>query len=69
MPAGQLEQKRQALVRRLDQLRPGVKASRGYRSARILLGSKYTRASVAARLGLLQAAEFLIRVLELIPPV
>jgi hypothetical protein len=62
-----LEKKREELLWRMDLLLPRVKASSGYKSARTLLGVRYVRASLAARLGLLQAAEFLIRVLEMMP--
>jgi hypothetical protein len=52
----------------MSSLRPAMKANRGYRSARTLLGSRYLRASVAARVALLEAADFLVRVLEMMPP-
>src|SRR5690242_13736867 len=62
-----LENRRKELERRLNNLRPAAKASQGYRTARALLGNKYVHAKVAARVGLIEAADFLIRVLEMFP--
>jgi hypothetical protein len=64
----QLDRKREDLLERMDRLLPRIKESRGFRNARTLLCSRYIRSSIAARLGLLQAADFLIRVLEMTPP-
>ena len=63
-----LEQQRESLRHRMDRLRPVVKASSGYRTARALLGAKYLQASLTARVAVLEAANFLISVLEMIPP-
>lgn len=64
----QLDQKREALERRLERLQPAIKARKGWKNARTLLGSSYIRSSLAARVALLEAADFLIRVLEMMPP-
>ena len=63
-----LEAKRTALERRIERLRPIAKASSGYRSVRALLGAKYLHANLAGRVAILEAASFLVRVLELLPP-
>lgn len=64
-----LEARREALLMRLQNLDEAAKSSRGYRSSLVLLNQKYRKASLAARLGILQAAAFMIEVLELLPPV
>jgi vacuolar-type H+-ATPase subunit D/Vma8 len=64
-----LEARRDALLMRLQNLDGAAKSSRGYRSTLVLLNQKYRKASLAARLGILQAAAFMIEVLELLPPV
>jgi hypothetical protein len=53
----------------MEVLSPTAKSANGYRAARALLGSKYIRANLAARVGLIEAADFLVRILEMIPPV
>jgi hypothetical protein len=63
-----LEQRRDELLRRTELLLPTVKANKACRSVRALLGPRYVRASLAARLSLLQAADFLVKVLEMMPP-
>jgi hypothetical protein len=63
-----LEEQRELLRRRLERLRPLAGASRGYRTARALLGSKYQRANLVARAAILQAANFVISLLEMTPP-
>ena len=63
-----LDRKREALRKRLDHLLPAAKASNGFKSASALLGASYVRADLAARVALLEAADFLIRVLEMMPP-
>ena len=63
-----LESRREALLRRLDNLSPKLRANRGYASARALLGASYLRASLRARLAVLQTAQFMITVLEMLPP-
>ena len=63
-----LETRRDELVGRLERLHPKLRANRGYASARALLGSSYMRANLAARLTVLQTAQFMISVLEMLPP-
>jgi hypothetical protein len=63
-----LEAHREALLRRLANLHPKLRANRGYASARVLLGSSYLRANLTARLAVLQTAQFMISVLEQLPP-
>jgi hypothetical protein len=63
-----LEERREALLMRLQNLDEAAKSSRGYRSTLVLLNQKYRKATLAARLGILQAATFMIEVLELLPP-
>jgi len=62
-----LESDREALLRRLNHLNSGAKLLPGYRSALILLNSRFRRANLATRLALLQAAQFMVEVLERIP--
>lgn len=62
-----LESDREALLRRLGHLNSGAKLLPGYRSALILLNSRFRRANLATRLALLQAAQFMVEVLERIP--
>jgi hypothetical protein len=45
-----------------------AKAQRGYFSARSLLGTTYRRASLVARVAVLETAQFMIHVLEMLPP-
>jgi hypothetical protein len=63
-----LEARRDELIRRLERLHPGLRANRGYASARALLGTNYMRANLAARMAVLQTAQFMISVLEMLPP-
>jgi hypothetical protein len=62
-----LEAQREILMLRLRRLHPTVAKSPGYRTARNLLGPKYMTASLSARLKILQAANFLLGVLEMTP--
>ena len=62
-----LEARREALLKRLDMLDQTAKNSRGYRSTLTLLNAKYRKATLAARLGILQSAAFMIEVLEMLP--
>jgi hypothetical protein len=62
-----LTARREALLRRLKGLDPAAKAKPGYRSALVLLNRKFRTASPAARLGILQAASFMVNVLERLP--
>jgi hypothetical protein len=66
--ASRLERKRASLEKRVERLRPVAKASSGYKSVRALLGAKYLQASLAGRVAVLEAADFLVRILELLPP-
>jgi hypothetical protein len=63
-----LEARREALVQRLAHLHPALAKSAGHKTVRVLLGSKYRSASLSARLKILQAAHFLMSVLEMTPP-
>ncbi len=63
-----LEAEREALLKRLESLSPKLRANRGYASARVLLGSSYMRANLKARMAVLQTAQFMISVLEMLPP-
>lgn len=63
-----LEARREALLRRLESLSPKLRSNRGYASARSLLGASYMRANLTARLAVLQTAQFMISVLEMLPP-
>jgi len=62
-----LESDREVLLRRLSHLSSAAKLLPGYRSALILLNSRFRRANLATRLALLQAAQFMVEVLERIP--
>lgn len=62
-----LEARRDSLLQRLDRLGETAKSSRGYRSTLTLLNAKYRKATLAARLGILQSAAFMIEVLEMLP--
>jgi hypothetical protein len=63
-----LEQRRELLQNRLERMRPLAKANAAYATARTLLGRKYLQASLTARVAVLQAAEFIISILEKTPP-
>lgn len=62
-----LEARRQALLQRLENLDEVAKSSRGYRSTMTLLNAKYRKASLTARVGILQSAGFMVHVLEMLP--
>ena len=62
-----LEIQREALLQRLAHLGDKAKNQRGYETARRLLNQKFRKATLAARLGILQAATFMIEVLEMLP--
>lgn len=64
----ELEAKRNLLLERLERLGAHAKAQRGYSSARSLLGTTYRRASLVARVAVLQTAQFMVYVLEKLPP-
>jgi hypothetical protein len=59
-----LEARREALLARLSSLGDEAKRHPGYRRALTLLNASFRRASVAQRVAILQAAEWLIQVLE-----
>lgn len=59
-----MEQDRNKLLRRLQNLDPRVKEKPGYRTALSLLNSKFRKASLGARVAVLQSAAFMIEVLE-----
>jgi hypothetical protein len=63
-----LEARRDELIRRLERLHPRLRTNRGYASARALLGTSFMRANLAARMAVLQTAQFMISVLEMLPP-
>lgn len=63
-----LEARREALVQRLENLNPKLRVNRGYASAKALLGASYMRANLKARHAVLQTAQFMITVLEMLPP-
>ena len=63
-----LEARRQELLKRLEHLPPKLRSNRGYASARALLGASYMRANLTARMAVLQTAQFMISVLEMLPP-
>jgi hypothetical protein len=68
MQHASLEAKRDALFQRMARLHPKLASHQGYKSAHALLNTKYRQAKRGARLGVLQAAHFLICVLEMMPP-
>ena len=59
---------REALFRRLARLHSAVKARQGYRTAISLLTRRFLVASQATQIALLQAASFMVGVLEKLPP-
>ena len=65
----ELEARRRVLLERLERLDPRAKAATGYASVRRLLGTTYRRANLAARVAVLEAAQFMLGVLEMLPPV
>ena len=62
-----LEKRRETLMRRLEKLQPAVKKNNGFKTAKALLGQSYLRTKLVARVALLEAADFLITVLERLP--
>jgi hypothetical protein len=65
---GDLEARRDLLLKRLERLGERARGQRGYSSARSLLGTTYRRANLAARVAVLETAHFMISVLEMLPP-
>lgn len=60
---------REALLQRLARLPPVLQRRPGYRCAKALLTIRYVRSKLPGRASVLQAAQFMIAVLELLPPV
>jgi hypothetical protein len=64
-----LEHKREELLRRLANTQAAAgRAHPGAKRALTLLNQTFRKASVAQRLAVLQAADWLIRVIEMTPP-
>jgi hypothetical protein len=63
-----LEKSRQELLQRLNHLGPEAKSTPGYKSAMTLLNRTFRASSLSARIGVLQAAGFMIEVLERTAP-
>lgn len=66
--AANLEVTRETLLKRLEHLGPDAKRMPGYKSALTLLNRKFRLATLSARIGILQAAAFMVEVLERTPP-
>lgn len=62
-----LELDREALLSRLRNLDPRAREQPGYRTALSLLNSKFRKASITARVAVLQSAAFMVEVLEKLP--
>jgi len=67
MQLEQLTSRRGLLLGRLAQLHPAIKRTRGYRTALNLLGQKFSGANSATQVALLQAATFMVDILEKLP--
>lgn len=65
---GNLEDQREALLARLKRLHASAEARPGYRTALKLLNPIFRRSDLAARVAVLQAASFVIDILERTPP-
>ncbi|RTL63258.1 MAG: hypothetical protein EKK41_23635 [Hyphomicrobiales bacterium] len=63
----EMEDERSALLNRLQNLDPRAKSQPGYRTALSLLNSKFRKSTIGARVAVLQAAAFMIEVLEKLP--
>jgi len=59
---------RDALLHRLARLPTTVKQRPGYKTATVLLSRRFLLASQATQIALLQAASFMVDVLEKLPP-
>ena len=68
LPPEQVAAEREILLARLARLQSYVKEQRGYRTATTLLGKRFLAASQATQFALLQAASFMVDVLEKLPP-
>jgi hypothetical protein len=67
-PPERIRAEREALLLRLAQLHESVKDQRGYRTAITLLSKRFLVATQATQIALLQAATFMVDVLERLPP-
>jgi hypothetical protein len=65
---GELEARRELLLKRLERLVNKARARQGYASVRALLGTTYRRANLTARIAVLETAHFMVTVLEKLPP-
>lgn len=65
---GELEVRRELLLKRLERLGNNARAKQGYASVRALLGTTYRRANLTARIAVLETAHFMVTVLEKLPP-
>jgi hypothetical protein len=65
--AEHLEAERESLLRRLAHLDTRAKSRPGYRTALTLLNSKFRKSTLAARATVLQAASFMVEILEKLP--
>ena len=68
MAAERVAAERDALLGRLARLHTSIKERQGYRTAITLLGRKFLVASQATQIALIQAASFMVDVLEKLPP-
>lgn len=66
--AARLEDQRAALLDRLARLQDHARLSPGHRTALRLLNPMFRKASLTARAAILQAAGFMIDILEMTPP-
>jgi hypothetical protein len=66
--ADRLEVERETLLRRLARLHASAKRRPGYKTALRLLNPTFRKADLTARIAILQAASFMVEVLERIPP-
>ena len=67
-PEVRLERQQEALRQRLGRLHQSARRSPGYKTALRLLGQASRKGGLAARLAILDAAAFMVDVLEMIPP-
>ena len=68
LPTEQVAVEREILLARLARLQSYVKEQRGYRTAISLLSKRFLAANHATQIALLQAASFMVDVLEKLPP-
>jgi len=67
MQPDRLTSRRNLLLDRLGRLHPATKRSRGYRTARTLLEKKFVLAGPTTQVAILQAAAFMVDILEKLP--